>query len=1212
MAEIRCPMCGKPNPDNLDICQFCQARLKPLLAPSEESIIPDQSTSDSELPDWFVDSESDFGDTTDDTPFELEDDADDWMTRLGGDSEPKESSLPQADPDAEIIPDSRMDFDNNGVPDWLEDMDADRTTPPLVASQESADAELPARLFGEEESKTPESIEASSDLPDWLSGLGSQEEDAPIGDAPEDDTPSSAPIPPFAADEDDLPDWLTAGSDDEAGPLSGAEEMPPLEETIPLQEHKSVVSEGDGELPDWLAADDESETSGAIPSDEGDLVDDASGYIGQETIPIKDYFESDEAAPVLGAEDADLPDWLSDSAEESESIPSAADGDLLERLSGIEDEVEAPSLDGEAPALGTEDADLPDWLSDSAEESEDLTSAVPEGDLPEWLSGMDGVDDASPEDETPALGAEDADLPDWLSDDAEESESIPSAAEGDLPEWLSGMDEVEAPSLDGETPSLGAEDADVPDWLADFSAQEEAQTEEAPKPQKPFDIDTGALYGLLAEDSDDLESTPAVASDLPEQQPDLEPQVPSITDASPQQEQLPALGETDDESLPDWLSGEDESESAVPSTAAEGELPDWLADFDEQEEAPTEAVDQLPEADSSFAAESDLPDWLSEGSEAAEESVASATDRDGDLPDWLTAEKASDIALAAGVAKAVGEISESSDLLADRDDEIESAAPSAAESEVPDWLSGIEGVETSASEEAVSTFADQEEVPDWLSDIDTGAVEADPSVEEDLPDWLSDINGVEEMPESEPDLSPTSADESRAVPDWLHEPEISLPAADDDIEAAPVVAAHLDIDDDFDDDLLEMDSLADWIADEPQDEIDQAQEKTGPFDGLEPAELPGWLAAMRPVESAASDAAGAEKRGPMENAGPLAGLYGVLAAEPDISRLKKPPVYSSKLQITDAQQSHANVLQELLEAESQPLALPLPPLLSSQRVYRIILSTIMLVIAFVAVLAGSEIAAMPSPGNIPPGVEKTRDLVNSLTQDDTALIAFDYEPGLAGEMDTTSAAVVDHMMLKGAKLVLVSTSPTGPALAERFISNVQGTHGYVSGSQYVNLGYVPGGVTGLGAFARTPQWVFPDTLNGAPAWETEPLKNIREISDFALVVLITDNPNTARAWVEQVNPELDAVPLVALVSAQAEPMVRPYFDNQQNQIDGLVSGLTGGAAYEVVTRPNVARTYWDAFNIVLIVAVSAILIGGFITVVSTLLAQRKESEGDSA
>ena len=39
MAESRCPMCGKPNPEGVEECQHCGARLKPLLAstPPEES-----------------------------------------------------------------------------------------------------------------------------------------------------------------------------------------------------------------------------------------------------------------------------------------------------------------------------------------------------------------------------------------------------------------------------------------------------------------------------------------------------------------------------------------------------------------------------------------------------------------------------------------------------------------------------------------------------------------------------------------------------------------------------------------------------------------------------------------------------------------------------------------------------------------------------------------------------------------------------------------------------------------------------------------------------------------------------------------------------------------------------------------------------------------------------------------------------------------------
>jgi len=30
MEDVRCPMCGKPNPPDEEVCQFCQARLRPI------------------------------------------------------------------------------------------------------------------------------------------------------------------------------------------------------------------------------------------------------------------------------------------------------------------------------------------------------------------------------------------------------------------------------------------------------------------------------------------------------------------------------------------------------------------------------------------------------------------------------------------------------------------------------------------------------------------------------------------------------------------------------------------------------------------------------------------------------------------------------------------------------------------------------------------------------------------------------------------------------------------------------------------------------------------------------------------------------------------------------------------------------------------------------------------------------------------------------
>lgn len=183
----------------------------------------------------------------------------------------------------------------------------------------------------------------------------------------------------------------------------------------------------------------------------------------------------------------------------------------------------------------------------------------------------------------------------------------------------------------------------------------------------------------------------------------------------------------------------------------------------------------------------------------------------------------------------------------------------------------------------------------------------------------------------------------------------------------------------------------------------------------------------------------------------------------------------------------------------------------------------------------------------------------------------------------------------------MSTSSTGPALAEHFITITQDEHKYTTGLQYVNLGYIPAGASGLLSFAKVPQRVTPLSFDGMEAWATNPLEQVTTLSDFELVLVITDNPDTVRTWIEQIQPQLEDTPFVAVVSAQAEPILHPYSRGEDAQLSGLVSGITGGAAYEQVSeKEHLARTYWDALNYSLIVAIAIILIGSIVSALSTL------------
>jgi len=368
---------------------------------------------------------------------------------------------------------------------------------------------------------------------------------------------------------------------------------------------------------------------------------------------------------------------------------------------------------------------------------------------------------------------------------------------------------------------------------------------------------------------------------------------------------------------------------------------------------------------------------------------------------------------------------------------------------------------------------------------------------------------------------------------------------------------------------------------------------------------------MRPVEAAAPKAPIPDLSDrSVESRGPLAGLRGVLPFEPETAQLKKPLAYAIKLQVSENQRNHARLFEELIATES--VSAPVEPgvKIASQNVLRIIIFLLLFIAVGWPIYSGSQTVDLPQPAS---EINQASQLINGLTVSEPVLLAVDYEPGFSGEMDAASAAIVDHLMIRGVYLALVSTMPTGPVQAERLINqvNMKAGHSYQAPGQYSNLGYVPGGSAGLLGFARTPRQITPFTLDGAPGWEAAPLGDVQTLADFAAVIVITDSPETARTWVEQVQPTLLEAELIMVVSAQAEPLVRPYYEGFPQQVQGLVTGLAGGAAYERgMPRTSLARTYWDALSYGLALTVLLIVIGSIFNSISGMMSNRKQVVGN--
>jgi hypothetical protein len=610
--------------------------------------------------------------------------------------------------------------------------------------------------------------------------------------------------------------------------------------------------------------------------------------------------------------------------------------------------------------------------------------------------------------------------------------------------------------------------------------------------------------------------------------------------------------------------------------------------------------------------EEESADW---GAMAEESGLPAAG---GDVPDWLSSLRRSD--QQPGEAQKAGETA-SEQPLAEADGE-------------EDWISsltrsnGATGLVRNEMPADESPTLPVEDPPEWLTRV-RALRQADEAGEQDepgqslppapqeqaegTPDWLAEMEKGASI--SEPPSQP-AREEPEVVFDWLNsqgKAASAAPAANETEEptgetGAPVAPFTFD---EESNDLYE-DMLPEWLAGVSAQAAEAEKSPEGEA-GLAPADLPGWLEAMRPVESAALGAAAAaeEREAEIEGSGPLAGLRGILPADTDAAMHKKPPAYAIKLQVSEIQQAHADLLKELIQAEGTTPPLPAPPVISTRFALRMLILALIFAAAIWPAMTASQMVALPQ---ISGEVFELRKIIDATPGSGTALVAVDYEAGLSGEMDAAAAAVLDHLMIKGVYLTLVSTSPTGPLQGERLLRRVNalGRHDYASPAQYTNLGYIPGGAAGLKGFATDPRGALPFALDGGRGWEAPRLAALQGLDGFDLVLVITEDADTARAWIEQAAPALGDTPLTMVVSAQAEPLVRPYYQALPKQVDGFLAGLAGAAQYEsAMPRSGLARKLWDAFSYAGSAAVLVIAIGGAVALLFSAWQERRRVRGEA-
>ncbi|WKZ43126.1 MAG: hypothetical protein QY302_13575 [Anaerolineales bacterium] len=769
-------------------------------------------------------------------------------------------------------------------------------------------------------------------------------------------------------------------------------------------------------------------------------------------------------------------------------------------------------------------------------------------------------------------------LPQWLKDvrqqgrdsaaeDAEEEAAKPKVQKNEPPDLLAGL-----------ASQAKSDDEEVPDWLASMNpvTQPASPAASAPPPETDFFAqfnEASKPASVEPQASEPAEEAPALMADLSEAQPTQEK-----------------------DELSEWFA--QASAEPAASVEIESDLTEWTTPSD----APSYAFKEPPPQPK---AEEDLS-WLHSLEESSKEESAPPAQQDesGSGLGWLD------------------------DLGKDATD-VPPGRP--ATDEPPSWVRKLGGVESTAQPEQprqdlswmdqlaspVSSPAEEkpaESSPVWLQDLENKQGDETPpekvsaftrrtgplsDVPDDLvPDWL--ISATEEPSMPAPG----------ALADWFRETDISPQSpisAGSDSSKVPQPSSGEDVDS-----LLSADMPA-WLSQpEPEAEESPSQIPGIPADeSLAPGELPSWVREMRPAESAIPGET-PRKDQYTESEGPLAGLEGVIPVAP-IGSSRRPKALSLKLQPSDEQIAGATLLEQILASETTARPIAAQSNLASQRVLRWILSALFLIV--LGATAFARTTSLPVSASLPPAVQSASSAIARLPQNSLILVVIDYEPALSGEMEAVSGPLLDQLVLTThARLTFVSTSPNSTALVRRLLANTglslppPNGLGYQAGENYVNLGYLPGGFTGIREFLESPTTVLPQA-GQAPNFA------VTKFTDYAAVVVLTDHPESGRAWVEQLSarnradPTFFSVqPVFFATSAQAGPMLQPYFASQQ--ITGMVNGLADAARYEFVnnSRPGIVRRYWDSFGVGLLLAVVAITLGSLWSLVAGLRARRASEE----
>lgn len=214
-------------------------------------------------------------------------------------------------------------------------------------------------------------------------------------------------------------------------------------------------------------------------------------------------------------------------------------------------------------------------------------------------------------------------------------------------------------------------------------------------------------------------------------------------------------------------------------------------------------------------------------------------------------------------------------------------------------------------------------------------------------------------------------------------------------------------------------------------------------------------------------------------------------------------------------------------------------------------------------------------------VQGIYDKIESLEPGSRVFLSFDFDPAAEPELGPGCIAIFLHMFRRNIKPVIGSNWPVGSEIAEQCINTAREIHKQTydeyekagklvkncvrdpkSGTDYVNLGYKPGGIIHVKNLCTDFMGPYPQDREGTPTDNMPIFKSKTgsrfSMNDIDLIISYTAGTNGIEAFIS--NEIFHKRPMAAGCTSVNIPRFTTYL--QTGQLVGMIGGLPGAAEYE--------------------------------------------------